>query len=547
MSTVAISILGQKKDYWDRRNAVNKNEARLIETWRPSVALAAQKKINIDEYHLICQPQQREIAKTVVNGIKHFSPKTEVHIDVLNFKDVFDFQTTYLELMKYTCQPCFHRQDTDYFIHLTTGTHVEQICLFLLTQKHYFNGKLIQTYQDDKKLNSDPVGHTTIIDLNLSAYDKLKQYFKAEEDKSIRSLKAGINTKNNGYNKTIDEIEAVIARDTSPILLTGPTGSGKTVLAKRIYEQYKARSLVTGKFISLNCAAIPSTLAESEIFGHAKGAYTDAHKDFRGKIEQADGGILFLDEIGELPLDVQAKLLKVLEEHTFTRVGGEETLTSNFILISGTNRDLEADVANHRFRDDLLQRINLWTFRMPGLAERREDIPPNIDHELSRFEKETKNHIEFNKEGRDAFLEYALAPTTKWEGNFREFRSMLHRMAVFADCGIITEEIARNEIQRTRNTNPCATPDQSLEQILGPDYPSRIDPIDAVQLKYAIDICLQAKTAAAAGRALFAATLAQGKKTNPTSRITQYLERFGLTIDYSAVPPRISTADETKG
>ena len=545
MKTIAISIFGQSKDYLNPRNAASKQTKKnnerlqqwLLKTWRPSVALAAQETIHIDEYHLICTVKQHDLAQTVVAGIKHFSPQTKIFVDSLELKNVFDFQTTFIELMDYASSPYFHEENSECLVHLTTGTHVEQICLFLLTQKHYLNGKLVQTYQDDRQLFADPRGRITVVDLNLSAYDKLNQHFQAKEDKNIQSLKDGILTRNIRYNKIIDEIESVIARDTSPILLTGPTGSGKTALARRIYERYKARGIITGAFIAVNCAAIPPNLAESEIFGHAKGAFTGASKDYKGKIERADGGILFLDEIGELPLEIQTKLLKVLEEHSFTRLGSEKEQSSHFILISGTNRNLENAVAERKFREDLLQRINLWTFELPGLSERREDIPPNINHELAQFEKETKTHVEFNKEGRDAFLNYALAPATKWKGNFREFRSMLHRMAVFADGGIITEKIVRNEIQRNAAKNATTVTNDNLASVLGADYEAHIDSVDLVQLKYTLDVCLQSKNAAAAGRILFAATIAKGKNTNPTSRVKQYLARFGLDIDYSTLPP----------
>ena len=164
----------------------------------------------------------------------------------------------------------------------------------------------------------------------------------------------------------------------------------------------------------------------------------------------ADGGILFLDEIGELGLDEQAVLLRAIEEKVFLPVGADKETSSNFQLIAGTNRDLAAKVREGRFREDLLARINLWTFHLPGLADRREDIEPNLDYELDKFARLEGTRVEFNKQARARFLSFAIAPSAKWSGNFRDLNAAVVRMATLAAGRRIDDAGVDEEIERLR-------------------------------------------------------------------------------------------------
>src|SRR4029079_9293184 len=164
----------------------------------------------------------------------------------------------------------------------------------------------------------------------------------------------------------------------APILLMGPTGAGKSQLARRVFELQKSRRQIGGAFVEVNCATVRGDGAMSALFGHKKGAFTGANADRPGLLKTANKGVLFLDEIGELGADEQAMLLRALEEKLFLPLGADKETGSDFMLIAGTNKDLNTAVHRGQFRDDLLARINLWTFRLPGLRERLEDIEPNI-------------------------------------------------------------------------------------------------------------------------------------------------------------------------
>src|SRR6185369_13317848 len=179
--------------------------------------------------------------------------------------------------------------------------------------------------------------------------------------------------------------------------------------------------------------------AISTLFGHVKGAFTGAQTDRAGLLRKAHEGIVFLDEIGELGRDEQAMLLKAIEEKRFLPLGADKESQSDFQLIAGTNRDLRDDVRAGRFREDLLARINLWTFALPPLRERPEDIEPNIEFELERHARLTSSTVRFNAEARALYVRFATSAAAEWAGNFRELSASVSRMATLAEGGRITE------------------------------------------------------------------------------------------------------------
>src|SRR5262249_19393517 len=189
----------------------------------------------------------------------------------------------------------------------------------------------------------------------------------------------------------------------------GPTGAGKSQLARRIYELKKARHQIEGAFVDVNCATLRGDAAMSALFGHRKGAFTGAVADRAGLLRSANGGLLFLDEIGELGLDEQAMLLRAIEDKRFLPVGSDREEASDFQLIAGSNRDLWSRVREGAFRDDLLARLDLWLFRLPGLTDRVEDIEPNVVYEVDRFTESSGRKTTFNREARERFLKFATS------------------------------------------------------------------------------------------------------------------------------------------
>ncbi len=248
------------------------------------------------------------------------------------------------------------------------------------------------------------------------------------------------------YKSKIMEEAVTLAKRTAmfnvPLLITGESGTGKELFARAVWS-VSERS--RGPFIPVNCGAIPETLAESELFGYVKGSFTGADRDRKGRIESAEGGILFLDEIGELSKDVQVKLLRALQEKVVYRVGSSKAVKVDFRLISATNRDLLADIKIGKFRTDLFHRIAVAFIRLPALRERPEDLNILTDYFLNDINSEFKNqkgwtNKSISNSGRKAIKSYS------WPGNIRELQNTLMRMAIWSGDGIIDSRDVDNSL-----------------------------------------------------------------------------------------------------
>lgn len=272
------------------------------------------------------------------------------------------------------------------------------------------------------------------------------------------------------------------------VLVRGETGTGKELVAAAIHKRSKRSE---GPFIKLNCAAITDTLLESELFGHEKGAFTDAKETRKGRFELADKGTLFLDEIGDISASAQVKLLRVLQEREFERVGGSKTIKVNVRLVAATNRDLEKMVKDGEFREDLYYRLNVIPIDLPPLRERGNDIRLLVNFFLERA---MKNHKKLVSLEEDAMEQLMLYP---WPGNVREMENTIERIVLMGDEGMRASDMSlllpAFQSQTPKSQSSVAVEDKSLEEIECEAIKSALSKCDGNQTKAAdmLDITLR--------------------------------------------------------
>lgn len=524
MNNIVFSVFDPE---WDVSSFDNGTER-----WRPTLSLLTHDDLNITRLELIVQSHLLEMAQATIDDIKSTSPQTQIVIHNVEFKDPWDFEEVYASFHDIAENHHFEPKLNKYYAHMSTGTHVSRICLFLLCESRLIPGSMIQSYPNNTYNNDGNAGWRTI-DLSLSKYDRLAKRFEKRKSQGQWFLKSGIKTRNKTFNETIEEMEEVAILAEHPILITGPTGAGKSVLAKQIFKLKEKRHQLSGNFISVNCATLRGDGAMSTLFGHKKGAFTGAVNNRLGLLKSADKGLLFLDEIAELGLEEQAMLLTALEKGTFYPVGSDDEISSHFQLIAGTNKNLQEQVNKGLFRDDLLARINLWQFGLPSLKDRIEDLEPNIEFELEKYSSHAGKKIHFNQQAYKLYLKFCYSNEAIWSGNFRDLNASITRLGTLAAGGRIDEMTVKKEIIRlkiawgTPKTHRSIIDDLLEEQTL-----KNIDLFDRLQLEQVIAICQQYSTPSKAGRALYSHSREQRKTVNDGDRLRKYLAKFNLEFDH---------------
>jgi len=261
--------------------------------------------------------------------------------------------------------------------------------------------------------------------------------------------------------KDVYEIIEKVADTPSTVLITGESGTGKELIAAALHYNSSRKKR---PFIKINCAAIPRELMESELFGHERGAFTGAIGAKPGRFELADGGTLFLDEIAEVPVDMQVKMLRAIQEAEFERVGGIHTIAVDVRLVVATNRDLQKEVEEGNFRDDLYYRLNVVPLHLPPLRERREDIPLLVKHFIDKFNLKLDRSIE--KISQDALNRVA---NHRWPGNIRELENVIERSILFAEGPVIRQADLPEELMDHSHAAPSVASmdeDHSMKDIV---------------------------------------------------------------------------------
>lgn len=518
MQNVVVGFLGVKLD-------VGKNRR-----WKPTLSLVEHDEFHVDRLELLYDFKFNRLAHAAKREIEAASPDTEVVLNRLDLSDPWDFEEVYAKLFDFARGYGFDEDRERYHIHLTTGTHVAQICWFLLAESRHVPALLLQT---GPPLHEDEPAKLDIIDLDLRRYNALQHRFDLIAQEYSDLLKGGIETRNAAYNGLISQIEHVAGATRAPILLLGETGTGKTQLAERIHTLKLDRRMIKGRMVHVNCATLSGPDGIAMLFGQRRGYTGQAGSERNGLLREADGGVLFLDEIDELGLREQAVILHAIETGRYYPLGADYEVTSQFQVIAGANRDLRKLAADGLFRQDLLSRLTAWTFEIPPLRQRREDIEPNLIFELARAERELGVQYGFNLDARERYLKFCRDPATLWPGNFRDFGASVRRMCILAARGRITRAMVEEEIRRLRGLWSASQSDPDLKllaDLLGPQVDD-IDLFDRAQLAEVIRTCRQSASLSEAGRNLFAQSRSRRKSTNDADRLRKYLAKFGIDWD----------------
>jgi formate hydrogenlyase transcriptional activator len=317
--------------------------------------------------------------------------------------------------------------------------------------------------QEDIEFLSQVAGQIAIAIENALAYEeilKLKEKLAQEKLYLEEEIRSEMNFeqivgRSPALKQVLKLVETVAPSD-STVLLLGETGTGKELIARAIHEHSRRKERT---FVKLNCAAIPTGLLESELFGHERGAFTGAITQKIGRLDLADQGTLFLDEVGDIPIEIQPKLLRALQEREFERLGSTQTRKVNVRLVAATNRDLEKMVADREFRSDLFYRLNVFPIRIPPLRDRREDIPLLVSYFVQRFAKQMQKRI-------DSVPVAVMKGLTAWDwpGNIRELENFIERAVILTSGKVL--EAPLGELRKLKNGKSAqATPVQGQQDI----------------------------------------------------------------------------------
>lgn len=338
-------------------------------------------------------------------------------------------------------------------------------------------------------------------------------------------LLGGVETRSPAMLALAERLDLVAGSTDAPIFLVGQPGTGKSALASRLHELKLVRRRVKGRLVQVNCATLRDG-ALAALLGHRR---SGPGNDRPGFLREADGGVLFLDQIDDLPSEAQAALLQVLETGRYCPLGSEAEVSARFHLVASASQDPGALVRSGRLRADLHARLSQWQFRLPPLAERREDIEPLLLHLMAASERQLDRKTGFNGDALSRYLRFARDPATPWPGNMRDLQASTFRLAVLAERGRVTLAMVEAEITLLAAQWSAAGADLDgdlLAEVL-PD-PAGLDLFDRVQLAAVIRVCRQSANLSAAGRQLFAASREGKTSQNDADRLRKYLARFDL-------------------
>lgn len=426
--------------------------------------------------YIFTTPNTLENAQKLQEEIANKSTTTQISIFNIDIPDPTDYEQLYIHMSRFCreIQNNHKKQKAAYYIAISSGTPQMQTIWFLLSQSGQFPSTLLkitpprflQRHQKAvSEVNLSLEKLTALSSLSPKQLDVAATYLRKEKleaervDLMLDFSQYSMIGKSTALSSILDTIKAASQYD-SAVLIQGETGTGKELVARAIHFNSSRK---IEPFIVVNCAAIPESLVESELFGHEKGAFTGAIQQKKGKFELADKGTIFLDEVGDMSLAAQAKILRVLQDQEITRIGGAKAIKTNVRIIAATNRNLIEFIQEGKFRQDLYFRLKVIDIKTPALRDRKEDIPLLVEYFLLRHNHSYKQNKQLTPEALRLLLEY------HWPGNIRELENSIERAFVLSKGAVIKENDLPPEINANKNDLQAKTHRQGTPKISIPE------------------------------------------------------------------------------
>lgn len=511
MRNVVIGLLGTKID-----------RIRGGGAWQPSVKLCAHETFPVDRFELLYPSYAQALAGHVARDIAAVSPETEIRLTPLDFDDPWDLEEVYGKLYDFAVAYGFDEDRERYFVHLTTGTHVAQICWFLLTESRHIPGHLIQ--MEPPRPETGPYGRLSVINLDLARYDALQHRFEIAAAQQSQLLRGGITGHDPVLDRLIGRLESIALRSDAPILIVGETGCGKSTLGTHIHLLRVQRHLLRGPLVRISATVLATPDGPAMLLGQKRGLGNGGGTERAGLLAQAHRGTLLIDDMEYLPASLRACLARAVDEGRYRPIGGETDLDIQFRLV-GTAQEVEG-----------LERLFPWIMRIPPLRERLIDLEAEFDHALGMAERQLGTKTGFAPGARERYLRFGRSAEARWPGNYRDLAMSTLRLCTFAERGRITVSMIEDEIMelgdRWRSAAPAGphgygSDDTQLLADILPD-PESIDMFDRVQLATVVRVCRLSASLSDAGRTLFSVSRTQRSSRNDADRLRKYLARFDL-------------------